>query len=111
MTDDDFKFLFGFDKCTSCKTRSDKVSSEKKSQKLLKVSKGENTSMKVVSTGYLDNMNTEEAAQFLRVGKKRLLNMVSAGQIPYHKLGRSNRYRRSELEKLLTNNRRGPRYD
>ena len=66
---------------------------------------------KATSKFYGGYLTTREAADFLRVSTKRLLNMVSAGQIPYHKLGRTNRYKRSELEQLLTRNKRGPIYD
>ena len=110
MTAIDFKLLFNFGKSPTDTPKPNSAVSEKKPQKLLEVSRGDNSSKKGVSLVKNENMTTEEAAEFLRVGKKRLLNMVSAGQIPYHKLGRSNRYRRSELEKLLTNNKRGPRY-
>jgi excisionase family DNA binding protein len=56
-------------------------------------------------------MNSAEAAQYLRVSRKRLQNMVSQGMVPYSKLGRSNRFFRSQLDKLLTKQRRGPIYD
>ncbi len=52
-------------------------------------------------------MTTKEAAEYLRLGCKRLLNMSSNGQIPYHKLGSSNRYLKSELIAMLNKNRRG----
>jgi len=55
-----------------------------------------------------DFMSSNEAAEFLRVSEHRLRNLVSQGIIPYYKLGASNRYRRSELERILTNNRKGP---
>ena len=53
-------------------------------------------------------MTPREAAEYLRLGYKRLLNMSSSGQIPYHKLGRSNRYLKSELFQLLQSQRKGP---
>lgn len=53
-------------------------------------------------------MTPREAAVYLRVGYKRLLNMSSSGQVPYHKLGRSNRYLKSELFQLLQSRRKGP---
>jgi excisionase family DNA binding protein len=52
-------------------------------------------------------LTPREAAAFLRIGYKRLLNMSSNGQIPYHKLGRSNRYLKSDLLNLLLMNRKG----
>ncbi|WP_414640847.1 helix-turn-helix domain-containing protein [Bdellovibrio sp.] len=57
-----------------------------------------------------DVMTTKEAAHYLRVSTKRLLNMVSQGLIPYRKLGRTNRYYKNELDQLLNENRKGPNY-
>ena len=54
-----------------------------------------------------DWMTSKEAADFLRIHVQSLLNMVSNGKVRYYKLGRLNRYRRSELEQLLLNNARG----
>jgi len=51
-----------------------------------------------------------EAAFYLGISKKSLLNKVSAGQIPYFKFGRLNRYRKSDLEGLLASQRRGPQW-
>lgn len=56
-----------------------------------------------------DLMTTKEAALFLRISKQRLLNLVSSGQIPYYKLGRSNRYSKQELILTLETQRRGPK--
>lgn len=53
-------------------------------------------------------LTPREAANYLGVGYKRLLNMSSSGQIPYRKLGRLNRYLRRELDLLLEKERRGP---
>lgn len=52
-------------------------------------------------------MNSDEAAQFLRVSVKTLRNMTSSGQIPYSKLGNRNRYSKKRLEALLMKNHRG----
>lgn len=52
-------------------------------------------------------LNTVEAADFLRRSPAALRNMTSNGGIPYHKLGRRNRYKRSDLRSLLLQNRRG----
>ena len=52
-------------------------------------------------------LNAREAAGFLGVPYNSLLNMTSSGKVPYYKLGRRNRYRKSELRELLLKNRRG----
>ncbi len=52
-------------------------------------------------------LDTVEAAKFLRVSVATLRNMTSNGLIPYYKLGRRNRYKRSDLRSLLLQNRRG----
>ena len=52
-------------------------------------------------------LNTVEAAEYLRTSPAALRNMTSNGAIPYHKLGRRNRYKRSDLRSLLLQNRRG----
>lgn len=54
--------------------------------------------------------NSEEAAAYLKVSKKTLLNMTSSGAIPYCKLGRSNRYNKAALNRLLLDNKRGVNY-
>ncbi len=48
-----------------------------------------------------------EAAAYLCVTRKQLWNLTSSGSVPFYKLGRSNRYRLSELESLLFRTRRG----
>lgn len=52
-------------------------------------------------------LNTKEAANYLRLSVAELRNKSSNGKIPYYKLGRSNRYCKSELEALLLKNKRG----
>ena len=52
-------------------------------------------------------LNSNEAAQFLKVTTQMLWNLTSNGKVPYYKLGRSNRYRLDELEALLLKNKRG----
>lgn len=52
-------------------------------------------------------LNTQEAAEFLRVPEGTLRNLTSNGKIPYVKLGRLNRYSRKELRSLLLSNKRG----
>lgn len=53
-------------------------------------------------------MNSDEAAEYLRLTVATLRNLTSAGQIPYAKLGRRNRYRKDQLRALLQQNKRGP---
>lgn len=65
-----------------------------------------------VSKGSLKNemdewLTSDEAACYLKVSKKTLLNMVSGGRIPYAKLGRSNRYLLRDLQILLFSEKRG----
>lgn len=52
-------------------------------------------------------MDIVEAAYFLRVSVPTLRNMTSNGQVPFYKLGRRNRFRKSELEELLLQTKRG----
>lgn len=52
-------------------------------------------------------LTTEQAATFLGISKKSLLNIASNGKIPFSKFGRRNRYLRSDLHELLLANRRG----
>ncbi len=47
-------------------------------------------------------LNAKEAAQYLRLGSVGVLrNMVSERKIPFYKLGRSLRFKVSDLDKLL----------
>lgn len=48
-------------------------------------------------------MNSKEASDYLRVSMQTLWNMTSNGKIPFYKIGRSNRYRRDQLEALISN--------
>ena len=52
-------------------------------------------------------LTSKEAADYLRISEGTLRNMASNGRIPYAKLGRSNRYSRSQLNQLLLSNKRG----
>ena len=52
-------------------------------------------------------LDTVEAADYLRLPVGTLRNLVSAGRIPYHKLGRSNRYLKAELRQMLLATKRG----
>lgn len=55
-------------------------------------------------------LTTEEAATYLGLTVGALRNMASNGQVPYHKLGRRNRYLLVELRQLLLSNKRGVSY-
>ena len=52
-------------------------------------------------------LSSSEAADYLRISRKSLLNMASNGEVPYYKLQRRNRYLQSDLDGLLLANRRG----
>lgn len=55
-------------------------------------------------------LTTNEAAAYMRLSVGSFRNMVSDGHIPHFKLGRRNRYRRSELRNLLSSEARGRMY-
>ena len=55
-----------------------------------------------------DFIDSVRAAEFLSVTTQRLMTMTSAGKVPYYKLGRSNRYLISELQRLIVQTRKGP---
>lgn len=48
-----------------------------------------------------DVLTAEEAAEYLRVSRKTLYRLVSAGRIPGQKVGRSWRFRRDDLIAFL----------
>jgi excisionase family DNA binding protein len=48
-----------------------------------------------------DVLTADEAARYLRVSRKTLYRLVSAGQIPGQKVGRSWRFRRADLVAFL----------
>lgn len=52
-------------------------------------------------------LDTEAAAEYLKISVGSLRNMTSNGLIPYNKLGRRNRYRTEDLRQLLLSNKRG----
>lgn len=52
-------------------------------------------------------MTTEEAASYLRISPATLRNVTSNGKIPVYKLGRRNRYLKSDLDDLLRATKRG----
>lgn len=53
-------------------------------------------------------LTTIQASKYLGLSPKSLLNEVSNGNIPYYKLGKRNRYLKSELDQLILKNNRGP---
>jgi excisionase family DNA binding protein len=59
----------------------------------------------VINKDMVTWFNTSEASEYLSISKGQLLNMVSRGEIPYYKLGRSNRYLKEELDNLLMSSR------
>lgn len=63
-------------------------------QKLEKISK-DNEELKE------EWLSTEEAAEFLKVGKKSLQRYRNAGKLAYSKDGKTIRYRKSDLVKYL----------
>ncbi len=67
------------------------------------------TSTESISSSSLKTewLNSKEAAEFLRLSVKALRNKTSNGQVPFHKLGRLNRYRKNELESLMLSQKRG----
>lgn len=70
-------------------------------------SDGERCSLKTEENEWL---TTEEAAAYLRLSVGAFRNLTSDGHIPHYKLGRRNRYLRSELRKLLSGQARGRMY-
>lgn len=52
-------------------------------------------------------LTTQEAADFLRISAKSLLNLTSNGRIPYFKFGRRNRFLLRDLQKALLGQPRG----
>lgn len=52
-------------------------------------------------------LTSSEAANYLGISCKTLMNLASNGKIPYYKFGRRNRYLKDELRMLLMSQRRG----
>jgi excisionase family DNA binding protein len=52
-------------------------------------------------------LTSSEAAEYLGITTKTLMNLTSNGHVPYYKLGRRNRYLKNELRMLLLSQRRG----
>lgn len=63
-----------------------------------------------LKTEYEKFVTSDEAASFLKISVKTLMNEVSNGNIPYYKFGRRNRYLLSELKGLLMSEPRGVRH-
>lgn len=55
-------------------------------------------------------LTTKEAANFLRISSKSLLNLTSNGRVRYYKFGRSNRFLLMDLHFLLLGQPRGGSY-
>lgn len=54
--------------------------------------------------------STLQTASYLDLSVQAVLNMTSNGKLPYYKLGRRNRYKKSDLDMILEANRKGPLY-
>jgi excisionase family DNA binding protein len=50
-------------------------------------------------------MNSIEAANYLRISVKTLMNLTCNGQVPFHKFRGRNRYRVEELRTLMLQKR------
>ena len=68
------------------------------------------TSQRSLTTEYREWLTSAEAAQYMRISKAQLMNLVSSGRVPYFKWGRSNRYLVSELRELLMSHPKGERH-
>ena len=56
---------------------------------------------------YREWLTSAQASDYLGISTGFLMNLTSTGRVPYYKLGRSNRYLRSELRELLLSQPRG----
>ena len=52
-------------------------------------------------------LDSQEAASYLRISVKTLMNLSSNGELPFYKFGRRNRYLKEELDQILLQNKRG----
>lgn len=52
-------------------------------------------------------LDSTKAAAYLDISEGQLRNKVSNGEIPYYKWNRLNKYKRSELDALLSKEKRG----
>ena len=64
-------------------------------------------SPKISSSLKIEWLDSKEAANYLKLPVKSLLNLTSSGKIPYNKLGRLNRYQKDVLDSVLLQNKRG----
>ena len=54
--------------------------------------------------------SSAQASTYLDITVQSLMNMTSNGKLPYYKLGRRNRYKKSDLDLLLESSKKGPKY-
>jgi len=66
-----------------------------------------NETARSLKTEKIEWLTSEEAARHLKIPVGSLRNLVANGKIPYYKFGRSNRYLRSELDKIVLAKKRG----
>ena len=52
-------------------------------------------------------LTTDEVSLIYKISKKSVLNMSSNGSLPTYKLGSRNRYKRSEIDAILLQTKRG----
>ncbi len=52
-------------------------------------------------------LTTDEVSLIYKLSKKSVLNMSSNGSLPTYKLGNRNRYKRSEIDAILLQTKRG----
>jgi len=84
----------------------------KKPYELLQQLKIPDNTEKFFDNKILDEwLTTKEASELLKISEKTLLNLASVGKVPFYKLGRRNRYLKSELNDLLLSEKRGVLYD
>jgi excisionase family DNA binding protein len=80
---------------------------------LLQRENAEPASTHEIAREFFDNqtekewLTTEEAADYLGINVKCLLNLCSNRKVRYYKFGRRNRYLRSDLRRLLLAQPRG----
>ena len=60
-----------------------------------------------LKTENIEWLTTKEAADYLRLSTKSLLNLTSNGKVQYYKFGRRNRFLLSDLKRLLLAEPRG----
>lgn len=60
-----------------------------------------------IQIGAKEWFTSSEAADYLGISTRTLMNLTSNGKVPYYKFGRRNRYQKDELRNLLLLQRRG----